>query len=291
MPLYTCECCNMSTKIITHHKRHLQTSKHIRKIEELRLKTQKDPKRPKKDPKRPKKTQKDPVDFLNNYDFESGSESESESGIDCEFKCDYCESPFSSFAHKRRHELHRCKQNIFITNKLIKALEYEKKEKNKLYKQIDKLIDKAGNTTNYQTNTQNIKLNGYGKEDLSHITDSFKTQLLNGPYGMIPKMIEQVHFSEDKPENKNISLTNSRDNKMKVFIEDKWVYKNKDEIIHDLMDGKYFIMDNHYESICDNLNDISQSRYKTFREFFDDREKKMYEQQKKDCELVLLNNR
>ncbi len=282
---FNCNVCNISTNLISNHKRHLKTSKHIRKLEETRLKTQKDPKRPKKDPKRPKKTQKDPVDFSNSVESESDSEPEPE------FKCDYCESPFSSFAHKRRHELHRCKQNTSITNNLIKALEYEKKEKNKLYKQIDKLIDKAGNTTNYQTTSQNIKLNGYGKEDLSHITDSFKTQLLNGPYGMIPKMIEQVHFNEDKPENKNISLTNSRDNKMKVFIEDKWVYKNKDEIIHDLMDGKYFIMDTHYESICDNLNDISQSRYKTFRDFFDDREKKMYEQQKKECELVLLNNR
>ena len=288
---FNCKVCNISTNLKSNHKRHLQTSKHIRKLEELRLKTQKDPKRPKKDPKRPKKTQKDPVDFLNNYDFESGSESESEYGIDCEFKCDYCESPFSSFAHKRRHELHRCKQNIFITNKLIKALEYEKKEKNKLYKQIDKLIDKAGNTTNYQTNTQNIKLNGYGKEDLSHITDSFKTQLLNGPYGMIPKMIEQVHFSEDKPENKNISLTNSRDNKMKVFIEDKWVYKNKDEIIHDLMDGKYFLLDTHYENICEDLNNVSQSRYETFRSIFDEKEPKVHDHLKKECELILLNNR
>jgi len=289
MPLYTCDICNISTTIITHHKRHHQTSKHIRKLEETRLKTQKDPKRPKKDPKRPKKTQKDPADFSNNVELESELDSKSE--LNPEFKCDYCDAPFSSFAHKRRHELHRCKENTSITNKFIKALELEKKEKNKLYKQIDKLIDKAGNTTNFQTNTQNIKLNGYGKEDFSHITDSFKTQLLNGPYGMIPKMIEQVHFSEDKPENKNISLTNSRDNKMKVFIGDKWVYKNKDEIIHDLMDGKYFILDTHYESMCENLNDINQSRYETFREFFDDREKKMYEQQKKECELVLLNNR
>ena len=57
------------------------------------------------------------------------------------------------------------------------------------------------------------------------------------------------------------------------------------------MDGKYFIMDTHYENICEKLNNINQSRYETFRDFFDDREKKMYEQQKKECELVLLNNR
>ena len=274
---YNCCVCNISTDLKSNHKRHLQTTKHIRKVEEHKLKTQKDPKRPAKDPKRPKKTQKDPTDLLNN--------------CDSHFKCNYCDSQFSSFAHKRRHELHRCKENTSITKKLIKALEYEKQEKNKLYNQIDKLIDKAGNTTNYQTNTQNIKLNSYGKEDLSHITDTLKTQLLKGPYGMIPKMIEEVHFSNDKPENKNITLTNSRDNKMKVFTGDKWIYKNKEEIIHDLMDGKYFILDSHYETICDNLNNVSQSRYESFRSFFDEKDKKMYEQQKKECELVLLNNR
>ena len=78
---------------------------------------------------------------------------------------------------------------------------------------------------------------------------------------------------------------------MKVFTGDKWIYKNKEEIIHDLMDGKYFILDSHYETICDNLNNVSQSRYESFRSFFDEKDKKMYEQQKKECELVLLNNR
>ena len=29
----------------------------------------------------------------------------------------------------------------------------------------------------------------------------------------------------------------------------------------------------------------------TFRSFFDEKDKKMYEQLKKECELVLLNNR
>jgi len=270
MPLYTCTHCMFFTKLKTDHKRHLLTKKHLKKLEEL------------------------PLMSTNEHKMSTNEHkmSTNEHKMSTTFKkhsCDYCDETFTTLPNKRRHEIHYCKQ---IPDKVENVIVELKKEKKQLYKQIDKLIDKAGNTTfNSQTNTQNIKLNGFGKEDLSHITDSFKTQLLNGPYGMIPKMIEQVHFSEDKPENKNISLTNSRDNKMKVFTGDKWVYKNKDEIIHDLMDGKYFIMDTHYESMCEDLNDINQSRYETFRDFFDDREKKMYEQQKKECELVLLNNR
>ena len=38
------------------------------------------------------------------------------------------------------------------------------------------------------------------------------------PYGMIPKLIEEVHFNDQKPENKNIVLRlNKNDNKIKIF--------------------------------------------------------------------------
>ena len=51
---------------------------------------------------------------------------------------------------------------------------------------------------------------------------------------MIPKMIEAVHFNEQKPENKNIAFTNKKDNRIKVYSNDKWIYKDKDDIINDL---------------------------------------------------------
>ena len=283
MPLYSCELCNFSSKIKTHHKRHLETKKHIMNSKQIALKTQKDPKKTQKDPQ---KTQKDPKKTQQNSEF-------------TEFNCDYCDKIFSSFAHKRRHELHRCKENTSITNTLMKELKNEKNEKRQLYKQIEKLIDKAGNTTNIQNNTQNIKLNSYGKEDLSHITDNFKTNLLKIPHGMIPKMIEAVHFNDNKPENKNIQFTNKRDNKIKVFSNDKWVHKSKDETIHDLMDGKYFILDTHYSKVIEhNTPDGDNSKtlnildfYEKFRQLFDERDNKLLEDQRKECELVLLNNR
>ena len=63
--------------------------------------------------------------------------------------------------------------------------EENKKEKDKLYKYIEQLIEKTGDTINIenqttnqlnnQTNTNNtITLNNFGEEDVSHITDKFK---------------------------------------------------------------------------------------------------------------------
>ena len=279
MFLFNCDICKISTNLKSNHNRHLQTRKHLKKLEQLTLMNQNEPKmnqnEPKMNPNEPKRTSQK------------------------KYNCEFCDESFNTLPSKRRHEIHRCKLNSIvysgpINKSSIKIIEYkQEKEKKILYKQIDNLIVKAGNTTNIMNNqkTQNIKLNGYGKEDLSHITDSMKTQMLEGPFGMIPKMIESVHFNHDKPENKNIQLTNSRDNKIKVFTGDKWEYKHKDEIISDLMDGKYFLLDTHYENICEDLNNVSQSRYETFRSIFDEKETKVHDHLKKECELVLLNNR
>ena len=283
MVLYSCECCIFTTNLKSNYKRHLKTKKHLDNIDNnviSMVKTQKDPEKTQKDPQ---KTQKDP------------QKTHSESTDEAKFFCDFCFVTFSSFAHKRRHELHRCKQNKHIAHTIINE---KNKQIKKLEKTVDKLIDKAGNTTinnikssqTNQMNQQNIKLNNYGSEDLSHITDFFKTNLLSLPHGMIPKMIEAVHFNSDKPENKNILLPNKKDNKMKVFSGDKWVYKDKTETIDDLMDGKYFIMDTHYETIC-NTTDKNFTLFKRFQALFDKRNKMIVDTQKKECELLLLNNR
>ena len=61
-------------------------------------------------------------------------------------------------------------------------------------------------------------------------------------------MIEAVHFNDSKPENKNISLSNIRDNKVKVFSDKGWVYKDKCEAITNLVKDKYNILDNYYKN-------------------------------------------
>ena len=115
-------------------------------------------------------------------------------------------------------------------------------------KQIELLSTKVGNnyTINNNTNTNNIQLNNYGSEDLSHISDSLKTYLIKHPFGAIQQLIEKIHFNHDKPENTNIMITNKRDNKISVFENGKWVYRNKKKTILKLIDNKYYLLDDHY---------------------------------------------
>ena len=275
MPLYNCQLCNFNSKFKGDYNRHIKTKKHQARINtdhpnsEFSVMSQNEPQMSQNEPQM--------------------SQNEPQMS---QYMCDFCDESFKTMANKRRHELHRCKYSLDNTSykNLYKKSEKEKKElKKEFKKQIEILLDKVGDTT--INNTQNIQLNSYGKEDLEHITDSMKTQLLKIPYGMIPKMIEAVHFNHEKPENKNIAFTNKKENKIKVYSNDKWVYKDKEEIVTDLIDGKYFILDTHYDSVVETLNKTSKTSYEKFRTFYDENDKILHDQLKKECELVLLNNR
>ena len=280
MVLYYCKCCKFSTKLKTDYTRHLKTKKHGRNIDpdykienELAFKSQKEPQ---KSQKEPQKSQKEPQKSQDNI----------------KFNCNYCEEVFNTYPNKRRHELHRCKQKPYIDSKEIKQLKKEKekieKDKNrqieKLEKKVDKLTEKIGNTTNIQNNNNNIHINSYGNEDISHITDAFKTNLLRGPYGAIQKMIQAIHFNDKKPENKNVKFPNLNKNILKIKKGDNWIHKNKDMILLDMIDSKYLMLDDHFNLI------VNGEKISKFTKD-DNGDKDLLNNLKTECEMVLLDNR
>ena len=152
-----------------------------------------------------------------------------------------------------------------------------KSERIDLYKKIDKLIDKVGDT-NIQANiTNNITLNSYGNEDYSHLNDALLNYLVTIPFGMIPKMIEETHFNNDKQiKNIKMTLANKRDNIIQVYQNDNWIYKDKSQVLEDLMDSKYSVIDTHYDKL-ENSNSLTPNvkmKYLKFRKFFDEGDQK-----------------
>ncbi len=308
MAPFKCVMCNFSSSLSANYKRHLKTKKHLKNEEKLRIQTEKKNtipsdllQNPPKSEELPPKPSDIPPKTLQN----SSEISEKLNNLDESCKnskhiyiCEHCNKEFSRKDNLKRHLQTRCKigsdpQKVDYKEMFYFVKDELEKEKQEFKKQISMLLEKVGNTTNNITNTQNIQLNSYGCEDLSHITDSLKTELIKLPFGMIPKMIEAVHFNSNKPENKNIALTNKKDNKIMVFKNNKWVYCNKDETINDLVDGKYFILDNHYQKMESehSFSKDSKISYDKFKTYFDEGDKKLVEQIKKDCELILLNNR
>ena len=312
MSEFICEYCNYSTKFSSNLLKHNNTNKHRNKLIELGMISEET------DHKNTNEHKMNTNEHKMNTNEHKMNTNEHSLGTQKNIKehkmntkihnCIFCEKLFNTQASKRRHEKHYCKENPDITDKLMDAknskiqklqkdketLEKEKeewkKEKEKLYEQVSQLIDKVGDT-NIQQN--NIILNNYGSEDLSHITDSLKNELLKIPYGAIPKMIEAVHFNDKKPENKNIMLPNKKENLLKVFQDNKWVYRDKSETISDLVDSKYIMIDQHYDKVENTPQITAQvdSNYKKFRKFYDDGDEEMIDKLKRDCELVFLNNR
>ena len=271
--MFTCQICNYSTKIKCNYIKHLNTKKHKKRLYELEENDTINKKSIKMTPNDPTMTPNDPK-------------------IKKKFRCDYCNTTFSTKAHKRRHEMHKCKNEANPErNNTIKKLEDEKKE---LYNYIDKLINKVGNTTNNNTinnnNNINIHLNNFGEEDISHLTSQIMTALIKGPCKMIQDAIKFIHFNDSKPENKNICITNVKSKHIKVFKNNKWCYQNKHEAIENIIDKNYNILDDHYEyKGKEELTDFERERYREFQQFFDNQDKKLISKIKDESELLLLN--
>ena len=298
MPLYSCELCNFSSKLKGDYTRHTKSKKHRNNL----IAQKKDTKE---------------IGLMNTNEHKMNTnEHKMNTAMNTNehkmntkpFLCNFCNKTFNTQASKRRHEKRYCHENPDFMDKMItsknskiinlqkdkeelqKSNEKLEKEKKELYRQVSKLLDKVGDTTNIQNN---IILNNYGNEDLSHITDSVKTNLLNVPFCAIPKMIEAIHFNDDKPENKNIVIPNKKENLVKVFQGDKWIYKNKSDTITDLVDSKYTIIDDHYE-ILDSKQQVNpniKTTFTKFRKYYEDGDAEMIETLRHECELVLLNNR
>jgi len=289
MDKFRCEICNFKTNLKNNYHRHLNTKKHNSRKLELKGLTCKKISISAMSQNEPAMSQNEPAMSQN-----EPAMSQNEPAKKKEYSCQYCGELFSTNPIKRRHEKYRCKKNeeslVKIINDKDKQILQMQAEKQELYKKMDKLLDKVGNTTNI-TNT--ITLNNYGNEDVSHITDTFKTHLLKIPYSMIPKMIEAVHFNDKKPENKNIMIVNKKENLLKVYKNKKWVYKTKNDTINDLVDGKYMMLDNHYDLVESKqiIEPNTKTNYLKFRKFYEEDDKEMVENLKKECELVLLNNR
>ena len=270
--MFTCQICNYSTKIKCNYIKHLNTKKHKKRLYELEENDTINKKSIKMTPNDPAMTPNDPK-------------------IKKKFRCDYCNTTFSTKAHKRRHEMHKCKNEANPErNNTIKKLEDEKKE---LYNYIDKLINKVGNTTNNNTinnNNINIHLNNFGEEDISHLTTQIMTALIKGPCKMIQNAIKFIHFNDSKPENKNICITNVKSKHIKVFKNNKWCYQNKHEAIENIIDKNYNILDDHYEyKGKEELTDFERERYREFQQFFDNQDKKLISKIKDESELLVLN--
>ena len=300
MPVYECTYCGFSTKLKTDYKRHLSTKKHISIVKNLEELSSHSNDINENEPKRAKMSQCPKIDEPKRAKMSQNQDPQCNEV----FACMYCKKIFKTKANLRRHELHRCKINKQNEKMLLLKLETEKDEKQKLYNQIEELLEQNGKiiqntiindnrkTINNIHQTNNIVVNNFGDEDLSHLTNSVLDRLISSPANMINNLTKLIHFNKNKPENMNMYIPNKKQKHIKIFKGNKWTYEAKSKRIPDIIDRNYLILDSHYEDCGGNerIDKVSNENYKNFQKLYDDDNEQILKQEKETCEYEILNN-
>ena len=304
---FTCEICAFSTTLKANYRRHLNTKKHIKKIHNnANIETKHDHIQkeyvitPKHSILTPNHSEYTPnhsnippnhSSVNSNYNKKIITNIETEDDRKCikKFQCEYCNSTFTRKDNLTKHLKNRCQNKTNLEKKLEEMKnEYEEKiekyerDQKLLYNHIDKLLEKVGDTNI----TQNIVLNGYGKEDLSHIQPTKWSSLLKLPYVMIPKMIQEVHFSKNCPQNNNICIPNKKEPYVKIFTDNRWHLADKKTTINNLIAKNFNRIDEYYNDNAATVLDESQKkRYEDYLY------SKNNDDEIKNVELVLINKK
>ena len=265
MVLYECELCLFCSKLKSNYNRHLKSNKHQVNMDNSLIPmvmTTNDH----------KMTTNDHKMTTNDHKMTTKNH---------KYSCDFCDATFSTKPHKRRHELHFCKENTSIMTNKIQTLE---KEKKKLEKEIVKLIDKVGNVTNNNNTNNIIVVNNYGKENTDYLTVEKIKKLLNRPYDSVQELIKMLHFNSDHPENHNVKITNKKEPYALVWNDPIWELRKKKSVVKDIVDKGYMMIDTTHDSI-----DETNTKYINFQDNFEDDATNIKDKIEEETEIVIIN--
>jgi hypothetical protein len=173
-----------------------------------------------------------------------------------------------------------------------------------LKKTIEKLLNRQcsnnftiqqiinNNNINNINNNLYVNINSLGKEDLSHITGKDYKKYVSGFFTGFIKFIEKIHFDKNMPENHNIYITNLKSKYTTIYDNEnkKWLTKNKDEIIDNLIRKNYNILDGKCDEFEEKeINEDVIKKFRTFQKNYIDEESQ--KNTKDNVMLLLYNNR
>ena len=311
---YKCFRCGYIGKQRSHLKNHLNRKKICNviyedmSIEEVKFFynfeiTQNSSKNPQKssflEKKSPQKSSFLPKNILKNPHFSDKSPQKSSFFENQDLLCKYCSKMYSRIDNLKRH-LNTCKkkkesEQLMLLEKELE-LQYKTKEIEELKKKLEnKEITNITNinTTN-NTNNTNIIINNLGEENIKYLKSGKFAELLQGIYGAVPKLIQQIHFNPEHPENQNIKYPNKKNPYLKIMKNNKWQIVNKKPELLDLIDSKCFMLKEKYYSILEKgkykLTDTQRSRIDAFMNKYDEEDTEVILDLINKTELILLNN-
>jgi hypothetical protein len=211
-------------------------------------------------------------------------------------ECKKCNKILSRYDSLKRHEL-KCKNNNITKNELDKMKEEIRKDimneiiKNckihpKTLQKINNQLVNNNTINNINNNINNGTINNkiinninivkFGSENIKEILNEEEIKMiLNSRYTAIEESIKKVHFNDDKPEYRNIYITNLRDNIAYVYNGKQFEGVQKHSVINDLIDQHMNNIEVSLETYKDKLSEKSAKVLDKLLEKLNDEETKM----------------
>jgi len=198
------------------------------------------------------------------------------------FKCKYCDKLFSSRQSRSRHELKYC--NIVQSGRTVI---------DELNEKVKKLEEENMLLSSTELMNKDNKL-PYNKSDHKFISDSKISECMTKQYMSIPHLIKMVHFDPKHPENHNIYVSNIQSKQLFLYDGKKWILKNKDEIIDNLISSSEYKLKETLGKWIQNEDNKDKyafaiNKFKKYLEMKDNDQ--ITNNVKEEIKLMLYNNR
>jgi hypothetical protein len=165
-------------------------------------------------------------------------------------ECQYCNKTFTRKDSLTRHLKGRCKKKGTVMNDIENMLVEMTKMKNVMKDSHSIIIN-----NNQKIINNNIVVNNFGDENLEYLSDKMIGNLLAYPKSCIPKLIKQIHFNPNHPENHNIRIKNKKLKYAEVKENNQWKLKHKKTVLDDLVDFGYITLEE-FKDDKDSLDDL-----------------------------------
>ena len=186
-------------------------------------------------------------------------------------QCIYCNEVFTFSHNKYRHQK-TCKERILSTDLTIPEEHRNTiigtNTNNNIQTQnnIENLTQNNINTSNIQNNNNTIIINNFGNESYTHITDEFKEKCIRSLTNIgVIKLIENVHFNKDVPENHNIKIHSLKSQQLSVYNNNEWNIRDKNNVLDDMIMTATASLCRHYHGSPELKEiDIKEFHYEIF---------------------------
>jgi hypothetical protein len=205
--------------------------------------------------------------------------------------CVYCNAEFTFKNNMFRHQKN-CKKKV--DNSEINELKEQMKQ---MALQLEELklngTHTVNNTNNVQNNIINIQLKDFGLESQAHLTTEFLNKCF-ADKGLV-SLIENLHFDQEAPQNHNVRLRSRKQELMEVFSHGKWLVKDQDQTLTELIQSGYRILRMHGKRNKENIMEeegIDEVDYDEIVQWLETiyEDRKVQKPIKRDLIILFMNN-